>query len=174
MRIASTAAAIVLAAGLGAGSMTLFPASSSWTVRYSPRGGCTAMAVEAIGGAKTSIRLQGYGFTSLPIADALTEAHRRGVDVQIVLDRSNSGDVHSQAKACATAGIPVWIDAHHAIAHNKILIIDGKTVLTGSFNWTAAAESSNAENLLLITDPELARRYTLNWQAHRDHSTRLP
>jgi phosphatidylserine/phosphatidylglycerophosphate/cardiolipin synthase-like enzyme len=68
------------------------------------------------------------------------------------------------------AGIPTFIDAKHAIAHNKVMVIDGATVITGSFNFTKAAEMSNDENLLVIRSPELASKYPANWKAHLDHS----
>jgi phosphatidylserine/phosphatidylglycerophosphate/cardiolipin synthase-like enzyme len=67
-------------------------------------------------------------------------------------------------------GIPTWIDARHAIAHNKVMVIDGATVITGSFNFTKAAEEHNAENMLVIRDEALAAKYTANWQAHVEHS----
>jgi phosphatidylserine/phosphatidylglycerophosphate/cardiolipin synthase-like enzyme len=57
----------------------------------------------------------------------------------------------------------------NAIAHNKIMVIDGQTVITGSFNFTKAAEENNAENLLVIRSPELAATYAANWQVHADH-----
>ena len=66
--------------------------------------------------------------------------------------------------------IPTKIDAQHAIAHNKVMIIDGETVITGSFNFTKAAEERNAENLLIIHDKKLAERYIKNWQEHNRHS----
>jgi len=66
--------------------------------------------------------------------------------------------------------IRVKIDTQHAIAHNKVMIIDGETVITGSFNFTKAAEENNAENLLVIRDKKLAERYTRNWQDHERHS----
>jgi phosphatidylserine/phosphatidylglycerophosphate/cardiolipin synthase-like enzyme len=64
----------------------------------------------------------------------------------------------------------VKIDAQQAIANNKVMIIDGETVITGSFNFTKAAEESNAENLLVIRDRKLAERYIKNWQEHERHS----
>jgi phosphatidylserine/phosphatidylglycerophosphate/cardiolipin synthase-like enzyme len=67
-------------------------------------------------------------------------------------------------------GIPVKIDAQHAIAHNKVMIIDGETVITGSFNFTKAAEENNAENLLVIPDRKLADRYVRNSKEHDRHS----
>jgi phosphatidylserine/phosphatidylglycerophosphate/cardiolipin synthase-like enzyme len=58
----------------------------------------------------------------------------------------------------------------YAIAHNKVIVIDSETVLTGSFNFTKAAQEKNAENLLIIRDPALAAQYTQNWDTHRQHS----
>jgi phosphatidylserine/phosphatidylglycerophosphate/cardiolipin synthase-like enzyme len=68
------------------------------------------------------------------------------------------------------AGIPVRIDAAHAISHNKVMVIDGETVITGSFNFTKAAEERNAENLLVVRDQALAARYGANWHQHKAHS----
>lgn len=98
------------------------------------------------------------------------EAHRRGVKVQVILDKSQRTEKYSEADFLQHAGIPTIIDAKHAIAHNKIMIIDGKTVLTGSFNFTKAAEENNAENLLVIDDSALAEKYLSNWTAHLRHS----
>jgi phosphatidylserine/phosphatidylglycerophosphate/cardiolipin synthase-like enzyme len=64
----------------------------------------------------------------------------------------------------------VKIDSVHAIAHNKVIVIDGETVITGSFNFTKAAEENNAENLLIINDKKLAEQYIKNWQKHAQHS----
>jgi len=64
----------------------------------------------------------------------------------------------------------VKIDSEHAIAHNKVMVIDGVTVITGSFNFTKAAEENNAENLLVIHDKALADRYMKKWQDHAGHS----
>ena len=66
--------------------------------------------------------------------------------------------------------IQTYIDAAHAIAHNKIIIIDQETVITGSFNFTRAAEEKNAENLLIMRNRELAKVYIDNWYRHREHS----
>ncbi len=137
---------------------------------FSPRGGCTNAVVKALGGAKESILVQAYSFTSAPIAQALLAASKRGVKVQIILDKSQRTANYSEADFTAHAGIPTFIDAKHAIAHNKVIVIDSETLITGSFNFTKAAEQSNAENLLIIHDPVLAARYTDNWKAHLEHS----
>jgi len=67
-------------------------------------------------------------------------------------------------------GVTTYIDSKHAIAHNKIIIIDKETVITGSFNFTKAAEEKNAENLLIIRNKKLAEIYIDNWYKHKEHS----
>lgn len=138
---------------------------------FSPNGGCTEAIVEALNAAKATILVQAYSFTSAPIAKALIEAHKRHVDVQVILDKSQRTERYSGATFLSNEGIPVFIDAAHKIAHNKVMVVDGKTVITGSFNFTKSAEEGNAENLLVISSaPELAQRYTANWKAHLGHS----
>jgi phosphatidylserine/phosphatidylglycerophosphate/cardiolipin synthase-like enzyme len=117
--------------------------------------------------AKSEILVQAYSFTSKPIAQALVDAHKRGVHTEIILDKSNIRDKYSAADFTAHMGIPTYIDPVHGIAHNKIMIIDRETVITGSFNFTRAAEESNAENLLIIRSKELAKEYLENWERHR-------
>jgi phosphatidylserine/phosphatidylglycerophosphate/cardiolipin synthase-like enzyme len=92
--------------------------------------------VQALGNAKRTVLAQAYSFTSAPIAKALLNAHKRGVQVQVILDKSQRAEKYSSADFLANQGVPVMIDASHAIAHNKVIIIDGETVLTGSFNFT--------------------------------------
>jgi phosphatidylserine/phosphatidylglycerophosphate/cardiolipin synthase-like enzyme len=139
-------------------------------VYFSPTGGATEAVVAILGKAKKSIYVQAYSFTSAPIAAALVEAHKRGVAINVILDRSQKTEKYSSADFVAHAGIAVLIDSKHAIAHNKIMIVDGETVITGSFNFTQSAEERNAENLLVISDNELAARYLQNWKEHEAHS----
>ena len=98
------------------------------------------------------------------------EAHKRGVKVEAILDKSQRREKYTSATLLANSRIPTFIDDAHAIAHNKIIIIDGQTVITGSFNFTKAAEEKNAENVLIINSPELAKLYIENWKHHREHS----
>ena len=139
-------------------------------VYFSPRGGCTEAIVSTISQAKTEILVQAYSFTSAPIAKALVDAHKRGVHVQIILDRSQRKERYTSADFTAHAGIPTYIDAGHSIAHNKVMIIDKGVVITGSFNFTKIAAGNNAENLLVLQSKELARGYIENWQRHKEHS----
>jgi len=139
-------------------------------IHFSPNGGCTEAIVDEIHAAKASILVQAYSFTSAPIAEAIVAAHKRGVQVEVILDKSQRTEKYSSADFVQHAGIPVRIDSHHAIAHNKVMILDGRVVITGSFNFTKNAEENNAENLLIIRDARIAEKYAANWHAHAGHS----
>ena len=119
-------------------------------VYFSPRNGATAAIVREIDRARSEIRVQAYSFTSAPIAQALLKAHTRGIRVEVILDKSQRTGKYSSSTFLMNARIPTYIDAEHAIAHNKIILIDRSVVITGSFNFTKAAEEKNAENLLII------------------------
>ncbi|MBU2054387.1 MAG: phospholipase D family protein [Proteobacteria bacterium] len=132
--------------------------------------GGTKAIVREIDRARSEILVQAYSFTSAPIAEALLKAHRRGVKVAVILDKSQKTQKYSSLTFLTNARIPTYIDDKHAIAHSKIIVVDREVVITGSFNFTKAAEEKNAENLLIIRSKELARPYLENWRRHRDHS----
>ena len=139
-------------------------------VYFSPHGGATSAIRQALNNAKSTVLVQAYSFTSTPIAEALVRAHKRGIKVQVLLDRSQRTQKYSIVDILVSAGVPTLIDASHAIAHNKVIIIDNEIVVTGSFNFTKAAEERNAENLLIIRNRELSARYLGNWRTHQKHS----
>jgi phosphatidylserine/phosphatidylglycerophosphate/cardiolipin synthase-like enzyme len=144
-------------------------------VYFNPGGGATAAIVKEIQAARQSILVQAYGFTSAPIAKALVEAHRRGVRVSVILDKGKaSEESDSQAGALLRQGVPTRLDGTHRAAHNKVMILDGQIVITGSFNFTKHSERDNAENLLVIRDRALAERYAANWKLHAEHSVVMP
>jgi phosphatidylserine/phosphatidylglycerophosphate/cardiolipin synthase-like enzyme len=138
-------------------------------VYFSPHGGATEAVVNALEHATNSVLVQAFSFTSAPIARALIDARRRGVKVQVLLDKSQRTEKYSEADFLKHEGVPPMIDGQHAIAHNKIMVLDDYLVLTGSFNFTRAAEDNNAENLLILNDPVLAKKYASNWHAHESH-----
>ena len=99
------------------------------------------------------------------------DAHKRGVKVTVILDKSQRGKKYAAADFVRNAGIPTFIDDKHTIAHNKIMIIDQATIIMGSFNFTKAAEEKNAENLLVIKgNAELVKKYLANFKEHLGHS----
>jgi phosphatidylserine/phosphatidylglycerophosphate/cardiolipin synthase-like enzyme len=143
---------------------------SSATIFFSPKGGCEAAIVKEIKAARREILVQAYSFTADPLTFGLVDAKKRGVNVDILLDKSNETERYSDLHIFLEKGLAPLIDAHHAIAHNKVMVIDRKTVITGSFNFTNQAETENAENLLIIKGhPELVNAYRQNFLAHKAH-----
>lgn len=137
--------------------------NASYDVCFTPSQDCTNLIVKTISAAKKSIFVQAYSFTSAPIAKALVEAKKKGIEVKVILDKSQFSDQYSSAKFLKNSQIPVWNDNSVSIAHNKVMILDDQTVITGSFNFTKAAQFRNAENVLVITDANLAEKYKKNW-----------
>ena len=159
-----TVISLILLVAINAHPAEIILPNAPTQVYFSPNGGCTEAMVREISAAKEEILVQAYSFASAPIAKALVEAHKRGVKVEAILDKSQRTEKYSSATFLANSKIPTFIDARHAIAHNKIMIVDQDTVITGSFNFTKAAEEKNAENLLIIKSGELAGIYIENWK----------
>lgn len=141
--------------------------SPQWQVCFTPGDQCADDLIARIDSATSSIRVQAYSFTSREIADALIRARQRGIDVVALLDRSQRRERYSMIDEMKDGGVLVYIDDCCAIAHNKVMIIDDRIVVTGSYNFTKSAEVRNAENMLIIEDRRLAARYIENWQKHR-------
>jgi phosphatidylserine/phosphatidylglycerophosphate/cardiolipin synthase-like enzyme len=137
--------------------------------RFSPGGHCAATVVAELAAARREVRVLAYSFTSAPIATALIEAKQRGVDVRAVLDESNRTDRRSRAGWLEAAGIPVAYDDREPIMHMKVIVIDGQTVLTGSYNLSVQAER-NAEDLVTIRDADLAGRFAAEFARHEGHA----
>jgi phosphatidylserine/phosphatidylglycerophosphate/cardiolipin synthase-like enzyme len=143
-------------------------ATGTIDVYFSPDGGATNAIISELNNARSEIRVQAYSFTSAPIAKALIDAKKRGIKIEVVLDKSQKTEKYSSADFVAHADIPVYIDSKHKIAHNKIMIIDRDTLITGSFNFTKSAEESNAENLLILKgNKPLVDRYYRNFNCTR-------
>ncbi len=137
---------------------------------FSPKGGCTDAVVREIGQARKEVLVQAYSFSSRPIAEALVAAKTRGVEVTVLLDKSNETETYSDLPLFLEQGLAPLVDAHHAIAHNKVMIVDRRTLITGSFNFTHQAEAENAENLLILKGyPALAKAYLDQFAAHKGH-----
>lgn len=162
-----------LCGGLWAPATTGALAGDSISAYFSPFGGGTDAIVSELRNAKREILVQAYSFTSAPIAKALVDARKRGVAVTVVLDKSQRKGGYSSADFLRNNGVATYIDDKHAIAHNKIMVIDGDVIVTGSFNFTKAAEEKNAENILVIRgNPALASKYHANFAWHLKHSVR--
>ena len=139
-------------------------------VYFTPPVGAAAAIVHAIDHTAREVRVQAYGFTHNAIAQALVRAHQRGVDVQVLLDKKSSHTNRYVLGVFKHGGVHVRLDGKHAIAHNKVMVLDNEVVITGSFNFTNSAETRNAENLLILKSQDLAARYKTQWLGHWTHS----
>lgn len=145
----------------------------TYKICFTPGNDCTSLIVNTIASAKESIDIQAYSFTSAPIIKALIDAKNRGVNVFILLDKSNVSKRYSVTRTLENYNVPFLIDYRPAIAHNKIMIIDRKAVINGSFNFTKAAQQRNAENVMIVYDKNVAQTYLDNFNLRKSKSESL-
>lgn len=150
------------------------PAGSSVDVGFSPSKGALDVVLKGIGAAKQQILVAAYSFTSKPIAAALLDAYRRGVKVFVVADRGENSKGYTALTYLANGGVPVRLNENYAAMHHKFLVIDGENVELGSFNFTSAATSKNAENALMLWHVQaVADAYSVEWKRLWDESAPL-
>ena len=139
------------------------PATAYVQVCFTPPAGrCADEIARSIDGAERQVLVQEYEFTNRKVIGALARAKARGVDVRVILDKVVA-HYPAGASSLVALGVPVWIDRAVTIAHNKVIIIDGETVIGGSFNLSYAADTRNAENVTWISSPGIASEFTANW-----------
>jgi phosphatidylserine/phosphatidylglycerophosphate/cardiolipin synthase-like enzyme len=164
--------------GALAAPLTL-PAEGEVQVAFTPGDDAGALVVEALSRARQEILVQAYSLTHKAIAEALVAAHGRGVRIRVLADQQQTENLNTSLVAwLALRGIPVWLDGQHAAAHDKVMVLDPgtpqATVVTGSFNFTHAAQYRNAENLLLLRHaPRLAEAYAARWRQHQAHAIKF-
>lgn len=128
-------------------------------VYFSPNGGCQQAVVEEIAQATQSIDIAMYYLSSTAIARSIIKAKDRHVHVRIVLDQGQEIEDASKSSYLVSHGIDLRYHLGFGLMHNKFAIIDGKVLITGSFNWTRTAEENNEENMLIISDTETITKY---------------
>ena len=138
-------------------------------VYFAPSVNVASSIVKAIDASEQEVLVQAYGFTHNAIAQALVRAHQRGVTVRVLLDKKSQSGNRYVIDVFADADIEVREDGKHAIAHNKVMVIDQSIVITGSFNFTNSAATRNAENFLVLKSADLAEKYRAQWQSHWAH-----
>lgn len=180
LRLALLATGFVLAVpAFGFEPSNVIPATGTIEYAFTPGDDAAGLIVRTIDEAKSQVLVQAYSFTHRDIAGALIRAHRRGLDVEIIADREQAGSFESAAtQSLVDAGLSILIDADHSAAHNKVIVIDQNaklpTLITGSFNFTFAAQYRNAENVLVLRgNLDLTRAFFANWQQHREHAVAL-
>lgn len=143
----------------------------SLSAHFSPGGGCLDVVVRELGAARREALLLATDFTARPIAQALVDAKLRGVHVEVILDRAREADAESQLSFLVEQGLLPLLDAEHADGHNNLVVIDGKTVLTGSFAFTTQAEASASTNLVVLREhADLAQAFQAEFHQHKAHA----
>jgi len=128
-------------------------------------GGALPLVLETIRGARSTILVAAYTFTSKPVATELLEATKRGVKVFVLADAMETNKGYSAVRFLASERVPVRTNGRYAIQHNKFMVIDSATVQTGSFNYTSAAAQRNAENVIVVRNaPVIAAQYDAEWR----------
>lgn len=178
------AALLWLAAGVAAAlqpAPAITPFAATGTLQYAFTGADHAdeMIIAAIDAAHRQVLMQAYSLTHRRIADALVRAYNRGVEVAVIADHEQARANPALIRDVTRAGVPLLVDAQHAAAHNKIIVIDAGyadcAVVTGSFNFTYSAQHRNAENALILRgNPPLCDAYFNNWRRHQMHSRAMP
>jgi phosphatidylserine/phosphatidylglycerophosphate/cardiolipin synthase-like enzyme len=154
-------------------------ATGNIEIAFSPEQDVAGVVIKAINQARKQILVQAYSFTHKGIAEALIAAHQRGVDVKLIADQAQTEHIKGEKiTSMAQSGVPIWMDGEHQSAHNKVIVIDVDTpevaVITGSYNFTFAAQYKNAENLLVLRgNNKLAQLYRDNWLRHQAHAQKL-
>ena len=181
---------LVLAAVIGAASASIPVASlakpaaaqdkARVEVAFTPGDDIAGLIVDRIERAKSTVQVQAYLFTDRRIANALLAARKRGVEVEVIGDaaQQQAGGL-PHLKALDRAGVRVFLNGTLAASHNKIVIVDGgrpeATVVTGSYNFTQAAQAKNAENVVVLSgNRRVTDRFVENFETHRRQSTPWP
>jgi phosphatidylserine/phosphatidylglycerophosphate/cardiolipin synthase-like enzyme len=138
---------------------------------FCPEGKCLEAVADELLAAQHSIEIEGRSLTSTSVADALLSAKSRGVQVTLLLDAAQTSEHREHARRLVKAGIPVYLDARHAVADNRVILIDERIVITGSFSFTESSAPQNAGNLLILHDqPQLQSSYENDFRLHVRHS----
>lgn len=132
-------------------------------IYFSPNGGCEDSVLTWIGKANSSIHILIYSFTSDTVGDALLRATERVVEVKVVFEKSQISE-YSEYQRLRDAGVEVRNDTNSRLMHNKVMIVDGIVVLTGSFNWSSSAQNYNDENLVVLRSRPVANSYEIKFQ----------
>ncbi len=155
------------------GQSRLFAATGTVQVAFTPGDPVDEILIGVIGQARQQVLVKAFSFTHKRIARALVDAHRRGVRVEVLADERQDRQLEGSVLTdLVRNGIPVWLDAKRASAHNKVMIIDAGTpaavLVTGSYNFTYSAQRRNAENVLVMRgNVALAGAFVDNWQRLR-------
>lgn len=134
-------------------------------VYFSPEDDPIDRIVPLVAAAQESIHFMAYSFTTDELADAMLERFRSGVEVRGVMDAQQAGsNIGTEYPRLVDAGLPVRLDGISGLMHHKVIIIDSEIVVTGSYNFSASAENTNDENVLIMFSADLAAQYEAEFE----------
>ena len=131
---------------------------------FAPEDQVQEQIVSEIDAADRSVDVMAFSFTSDDIAEALARRLNKGIKVRGLFEASNANSLYSDDDFLARQGAQIVMDRNARFMHNKVIIIDGETVITGSYNFSNAADRDNDENALILHSPEVAKRYTQQFE----------
>ena len=143
-------------------------------VIFSPEDGAVASLIALLNDAQSSIRFLAFSFTDYPMAQAMIDRAKVGVDVQGVFETFGSNSPRSELKTLWCAGLQVRQDGNSGFLHDKVIIIDESIVVTGSLNFSSSADEDNEENVIIIDNPEIAALYLQEYQKNWDMAMSVP
>jgi len=149
--------------GTGKSSATPYPrvrvGGAPVAVYLAPEDGVAQYVLQRLAAAKKSIHFMAFSYTSSAVADAMVAQAKDGMLVRGVFEAQNAGGTGAAFNRLKQGGVDVLEDGNCYILHHKVIVIDERTVITGSYNFTGSAEKDNDENLVIVDDPNLARAY---------------
>ncbi|MCZ2127334.1 MAG: phospholipase D-like domain-containing protein [Anaerolineales bacterium] len=143
-------------------------------ILFSAEDGAIANVNAVIRDAKSSVRFLIFSFTDDSMAQTMLARSQAGVDVQGVFETFGSASINSQLKTLWCANLPVRQDGNSSFLHHKVIVIDDSIVVTGSLNFSASADKSNEENVMIIDNPEIAALYLQEYQKMWNQSVGIP
>ena len=131
---------------------------------FAPEDDVFSHILPVIQNAQKSIRFLAFAFTEDTLRKLIVEKRKAGLIVQGVMDARNASGVGAELASLRRAKIDVLMDGNPYAMHDKVIIVDDEVVITGSFNFTGSAQQSNDENVVFLYSPEIARKYTEEFQ----------
>ena len=122
---------------------------------FSPGDDCLRAITRLLANASRTADICVFTITDDRVSDAILDAHRRAIAVRIITDNAKAEDEGSDVARFEQSGIPTRVDRSPFHMHHKFAILDGTTLLTGSYNWTRGAARDNEENLIVTNEPRL-------------------
>jgi len=142
-----------------ANSALISPAASTSDAYFSPGEACRNVIISQIQSAVNQLQICVFTISDDVITDAILTSHKRGTDIKIITDNDKSLDEGSDIEQIASQGISVKMDRTSNHMHHKFMVVDGKALITGSYNWTRSAARFNHENILLTKDGGVVKSF---------------